>query len=104
MVLSPTPPAPACTCSVNPPPSTWSLRQTPSAGVIDVGTFQFGTKNAIPIVGDFTNPAPGDDALITLTLKPLDIDLLGLKVQSSPITVTISAEAGDGLLLGNLLT
>lgn len=41
--------------------------------------------------------------LLTLQLKPLDIDLLGLKVTSDPITVTVSAGSGDGKLLGNLL-
>jgi hypothetical protein len=81
----------------------WTLRQVASAGVADVGTFVYGTKNLTPIVGDFVNPAPGANALATLTLKPLDIDLLGLKVQSSPITATVSAETGDGKLLGNLL-
>ena len=84
--------------------ASWSLRQIASAGTADVGTFLFGKKNAIPIVGDFTDPSAGQNALTTLTLKPLDIDLLGLKVQSSPITVKISAESGDGNLLGNLLS
>lgn len=41
--------------------------------------------------------------LLTLQLKPLDIDLLGLKVTSDPITVTVSQSPGDGALLGNLL-
>lgn len=88
----------------NPRTAQWSLRNVASAGSADVGTFLFGTKNAIPVVGDFTNPAPGTEALTTLTVKPLDIDLLGLKVSSSPITVTISTETGDGKLLGNLLS
>jgi hypothetical protein len=85
---------------------TWSLRQVASAGAADVGTFVFGAgiRNVIPLVGDFTDPAAAQNALATLTLKPLDIDLLGLKIQSSPITATVSAEAGDGKLLGNLLT
>ena len=43
-------------------------------------------------------------ALLTLHLNPLDINLLGLEVQTSPITVTISAQQGSGELLGNLLT
>jgi hypothetical protein len=88
----------------NPKSATWSLRQIAAAGAADVGTFLFGAKNATPIVGDFTDPAPVANALATLTLKSLDIDLLGLKVTSSPITATVSAEAGDGKLLGNLLS
>lgn len=89
--------------TLEPRTMTWSLRQGASPGLANVGTFKFGTKNSVPILGDFTNPAPATNALVTLSLKPLDIDLLGLKVQSSPITVTISAESGDGNLLGNLL-
>jgi hypothetical protein len=46
--------------------------------------------------------APG--ALVTLNLNPLDINLLGVEIQTSPITVTVSAQSGDGLLLGNTLT
>ena len=84
--------------------ATWALRQTASAGAADVGTFQAGAAGALPVVGDFTDPAAAENTILTLTVKPLDIDLLGLKVQSSPITVTVSAEAGDGKLLGNLLT
>ena len=83
--------------------ATWSLRQIASAGAADVGTFVFGRRSVTPLVGNFSDPAPTQNALATLTLKPLDIDLLGLKVQSSPITATISAEPGDGNLLGNLL-
>ena len=41
--------------------------------------------------------------LLTLNLDPLDVDLLGLQVQSSEITITVSAESGDGRLVGNLL-
>jgi hypothetical protein len=86
-----------------PKTAQWSLRQIASAGAADVGTFVFGSRNLTPLVGDFSNPAPAENALATLTLKPLDIDLLGLKIQSSPITATVSAEVGDGNLLGNLL-
>ena len=49
-------------------------------------------------------PPTTGDALVTLALKPLDINLLGLKINSSPITVTVSAESGSGALLGNALT
>jgi hypothetical protein len=41
--------------------------------------------------------------VVTLDLDPLNVNLLGLQVQTSPITVTVSAEAGSGQLLGNLL-
>jgi hypothetical protein len=39
-----------------------------------------------------------------LHLNPLDIKLLGLEVQTNPITVTVSVESGSGKLLGNLLS
>ena len=42
--------------------------------------------------------------LLQVNLKPLDINLLGLEVQSDPITVTISTQGGDGKLLGNVLS
>ncbi|MBC7854412.1 MAG: hypothetical protein IAF94_13345, partial [Pirellulaceae bacterium] len=44
------------------------------------------------------------DSLATVVLPPLDINLLGLRVQTSEIIVSVSADAGDGKLLGNLLT
>ncbi len=49
-----------------------------------------------------TPTTPGSE-LVTLTLNPLNINLLGLNVQTSQIQVTISAQAGQGDLLGNVL-
>ena len=51
-----------------------------------------------------------DPTILTLSLDPIDLNLLGLEVQlygqdtSSPVTVTVSAQPGSGQLLGNLLT
>ena len=45
-----------------------------------------------------------DSVLVTLQLKPLDIDLLGLRLTTSPIAVTVSADRGSGKLLGNALS
>ena len=45
-----------------------------------------------------------DPTILDLTLNPLDVNLLGLEVKTSPIHVTISAQPGSGALLGNLLT
>ncbi len=84
--------------------ATWSLRQTATAGTADVGTFVLGNNQSDPIVGDFTNPTASVDPLLALSLPPLDVNLLGLQVTSSPITATVSAEAGDGKLVGNLLS
>ena len=58
-----------------------------------------------PVAVTVDPPAPAaSNALITLQLQPLDINLLGLQIQTSPITVTVSAESGSGELLGNVLT
>jgi hypothetical protein len=53
--------------------------------------------------------APGTCPVLNLTLGPIDLDLLGLVVQTSPICLDITATSGGGLLgdllcsLGNLL-
>jgi hypothetical protein len=81
----------------------WSLRQTANAGTADAGSFVFGTPNLKPVAGDFTPPAAPADALATVVLPPINLDLVGLEVRTSPITVTVSTSQGDGKLLGNLL-
>jgi hypothetical protein len=83
--------------------ATWSVRQTPNAGAANVGTFVFGSKNLIPVAGDFIGPVVSQDTLTTVTLKPMDLDLQGLQVQTSPITISISAVSGNGKLLANHL-
>ena len=82
----------------------WSLRQTATAGTANAGVFRFGAPRTVPLAGDFAIPAAPANALTTVVLPPLNLDLLGLEVRTSPITVTISANRGDGNLLGNLLT
>jgi hypothetical protein len=42
-------------------------------------------------------------AILHLDLGPLDLDLLGLRIQLSRVVLDITAEAGAGNLLGNLL-
>src|SRR5205085_250648 len=54
--------------------------------------------------GSLSGTTPAPQQLLQIDLKPLDIDLLGLKVASDPITVTIAAQGGDGKLLGNVLS
>lgn len=86
----------------------WLLRETATSGTPDAGIFQFSGSGSTPVIGNFqalaaVNPDAGDE-LLTLTLKPLDLDLLGLRVQSSPITVSVTTVEGDGKLLGNLLS
>lgn len=49
-------------------------------------------------------PITAGSPLLTLDLNPLDINLLGLEVQTNAIQVTVSAQSGPGELLGNALT
>jgi predicted nucleotidyltransferase len=42
--------------------------------------------------------------VVSLTVPPLDLNLLGLGLKTSPITVDATARSGNGLLLGNVLT
>jgi len=66
---------------------------------------QIATPPATPgTPGTPAPPAANADHLVTLHLKPLDINLLGLEVKTSDIDITVSADAGNGKLLGNLLT
>jgi hypothetical protein len=53
--------------------------------------------------GSLSGTSPAPQQLLQIQLDPLNINLLGLQVQSDPITVTLSAQGGDGKLLGNLL-
>ncbi len=41
--------------------------------------------------------------ILNLVIAPIDINLLGLRVQTSTITLVVTAEEGEGQLLGNLL-
>jgi len=51
-----------------------------------------------------TNAAPnGSCTILDLTLGPLNLNLLGLVVQTNQIHLTITAQQGPGNLLGNLL-
>ena len=45
----------------------------------------------------------GTCEILTLVLGPLDLNLLGLRIQLNQVVLTITAVAGAGNLLGNLL-
>jgi hypothetical protein len=49
------------------------------------------------------NVASGTCQILNLTLGPLDLNLLGLRVQLNQVNLDITAEQGSGNLLGNLL-
>jgi len=53
-----------------------------------------------------TTPAAtqGDPPILDLSLGPIDLNLLGLEVKTSPICLDITAIPGSGNLLGNLLS
>jgi hypothetical protein len=48
-------------------------------------------------------PTPGACQILSLTLQPLDLNLLGLRVRTSRIDLLIEGVPGPGNLLGNLL-
>lgn len=47
--------------------------------------------------------ASGSCTILTLTLGPVDLDLLGLMVHLNQVVLNITAQPGPGNLLGNLL-
>jgi hypothetical protein len=53
---------------------------------------------ALPLAG-----VSASCTILTLTLGPLDLDLLGLMVHLNQVVLTITAQPGPGNLLGNLL-
>jgi hypothetical protein len=64
------------------------------------------------VVQTFTNVAvsnipvasvSGSCTILTLTLGPVDLDLLGLMVHLNQVVLNITAQPGPGNLLGNLL-
>ncbi|MDB5311808.1 MAG: Cadherin domain protein [Gemmataceae bacterium] len=80
----------------------FNLLSVPAAGSVLSGLTSGSTGTGTG-TGTGTTPGAGNP-LVTLSLNPLDINLLGLEVQTSPITVTVSALPGNGELLGNVLT
>lgn len=72
------------------------------------GTFDIiggATETGIESFSGVTTALSSDDGctILTLDLGPLDLELLGLRVQLSEIELDITGETGEGNLLGNLL-
>ena len=70
------------------------------------------TNTAGQVIGTVTNQSvsnlpvasvAGSCTILTLTLGPLDLDLLGLMVHLNQVVLNITAQPGPGNLLGNLL-
>ncbi len=53
--------------------------------------------------GGTTTPASGSFQVLSLTVPPIDLNLLGLILQTGTIQVNATAQSGNGDLLGNLL-
>jgi hypothetical protein len=73
--------------------------------LLDSALGSLGTANVLGVGGT----APGVTDILNLAVGPLDLNLLGLEVSlddcnGGPVTVDITAEAGSGKLLGNLLS
>jgi hypothetical protein len=60
-----------------------------------------GTITNVPVALPVS--ASGTCQILTLTLGPLHLDVLGLVVDLNQVVLTITAQQGPGNLLGNLL-
>jgi hypothetical protein len=58
----------------------------------------------IPLDLSASPAAPGATPVLNLHIGAIHLDLLGLKVDTSPICLDITAQPGSGNLLGNLVT
>ncbi len=61
---------------------------------------------AVTGVGDglFTSAPASSTEILDVSVAPVHLDLLGLVVDTTPVHLTITAHAGEGLVLGNVLT
>lgn len=82
----------------NPPMLTGNLTAT----VTNAAGTVLGTVTDVPV----TLPVIGGTGtcqVLNLRLGPLDLNLLGLRVQLNEVVLNVTAEAGPGNLLGNIL-
>jgi len=70
---------------------------TDTAGTV-IGTVSNMAVSNIPLAS-----VAGSCTILTLTLGPLDLNLLGLMVHLNQVVLNITAQLGPGNLLGNLL-
>jgi len=85
-----------------------SITRDATTGVLTaVGTLTgtlLGHQFTTPITAIITPPTGTQTCpILDLSLAPIHLDLLGLKVDTSAICLSISATPGEGNLLGNLL-
>jgi predicted nucleotidyltransferase len=77
-----------------------------SAALLHLFNLLGSGANSAGAVGssDASSPLQPAQQLLQIKLKPLSLNLLGLSVQTDPITLSISTQQGGGELLGNLLS
>jgi hypothetical protein len=76
-----------------------------SGQLVAIGTLEFllnGVQQVVRVVVPITN-VTGTCTILDLTIGPIDLNLLGLRIQTNAIHLKITAEQGAGNLLGNLL-
>jgi hypothetical protein len=61
------------------------------------------TNLVTPVALPAVDPPAGSCNILSLTLGPLHLDLLGLVVDLNQVNLNITAQSGPGNLLGNLL-
>lgn len=94
-------PAAASPASVLPIDIT-SVTLDPATGIL-TAVGKIGNQ-AFDLAGQLTLQQNGNTPILHLEINEIHLDLLGLKVDTSPICLDITAESGSGNLLGNLLT
>jgi hypothetical protein len=77
-------------------------RGQPALGPLSLGGLPRGALNAAASMGGGMASARSCNVL-SLTVGPINLNVLGLKVTTSPICLNITAQRGPGNLLGNLL-
>jgi len=104
LVVEQAPAAPAAASTFNILPIQFTNVALDGAGLLAaglIGRLPFGgvplTATAAPNAADPTCP------ILNLQLAPINLNLLGLQVQTSAICLRITAQSGSGNLLGNLL-
>lgn len=75
---------------------------TLTGNVLDSAGNVIGSIGSVPVSIPLVS-ANGSCPILNLTLGPLNLNLLGLKIHLNQIVLNITAQSGPGQLLGNLL-
>ena len=85
------------------PPAVVAPAPAPTADT-QVHAAAVAVRKAAVVKPAATATTPAATQILTVNLPPIDLNLLGLEVKTSRIVVKVSAQAGSGELLGNLLS